>query len=103
MILYRSFGPFKYAFYLALTYVGITFLNYLKSISNSRNSALFKSRKRGSHILEIKNEKGEVCFFDDLTMIKNTEYWFGAQFTGKKTFTIYNSNKTIFLFQITSI
>ena len=53
--------------------------------------------------IEINNEKGEVCFFDDLTMIKNIEYWFGAQFNGKKTFTIYSSNKTIVLFQITSI
>ena len=53
--------------------------------------------------VEIKNENGEVCFFDDLTIIKNIEYWFGAHFTGKKTFTIYNSNKTIVMFQITSI
>ena len=35
---FSSFGPSKYAFYLALTYVGITFLNYLKSISNSRQN-----------------------------------------------------------------
>ena len=53
--------------------------------------------------VEIKNENGEVCFFDDLTVIKNIEYWFGAQFNGKKTFTIYDSNKSIILFQITSI
>jgi glycosyltransferase involved in cell wall biosynthesis len=53
--------------------------------------------------LEIKNEKGDVCFFDDLTMVKNVEYWFGAEFNGKKTFTIYNLNKTIVLFQTNSI
>jgi hypothetical protein len=36
-------------------------------------------------------------------MVKNVEYWFGAEFNGKKTFTIYNLNKTIVLFQTNSI
>ena len=89
---------------------GLTQLNNQKYIkfhkfSDDSNFVLFSQDYFDSCkvYIEIKNEKGEVCFFDDLTMIKNIEYWFGAQFTGKKTFTIYNSNKTIVLFQITSI
>ena len=54
MLLYSSFGPFKYAFYLALTYVGITFLNYLKSISNSRQNrcSFYKEKPKISHNLQ---------------------------------------------------
>ena len=89
---------------------GTTPLNnqgYIKfhRFSDDSNFALFSQDYFDSCkvYVEIKNENGEVCFFDDLTVIKNIEYWFGAQFNGKKTFTIYDSNKSIILFQITSI
>jgi hypothetical protein len=53
--------------------------------------------------IEITNEKGDVYFFSDLTMIKNVEHCFGSPTQGKKIFTIYDSNKSIILFRIASI
>ena len=53
--------------------------------------------------IEITNEKGEQYFFDDLIIIKNIEHCFGSGMQGKKIFTIYDSNKSIILFRISSI
>lgn len=52
--------------------------------------------------VEITNEKREVCFFQDLMLIKNVEFWVGTPIKGKKTFTIYDSNNSILLFRINS-
>jgi len=52
--------------------------------------------------VEITNEKGELCFFDDLILLKNVEFWIGTPIKGKKRFTIYDSNNSIILFRINS-
>lgn len=53
--------------------------------------------------IEIKSETGEILFFDDLNMLKNVEYWFGSGIRGRKTFTVYDLNKSIILFRISSV
>lgn len=53
--------------------------------------------------IEITNENGDLYFFNDLIMMKNVEHCFGSEVEGKKIFTIYDSNKSIILFRISSI
>lgn len=52
--------------------------------------------------LEIRDIKNNVCFFDDIHMIRNVEYWFGHGSPGKKTFIVYDANKSAILFSKTS-
>lgn len=52
--------------------------------------------------VEVRDDKNNVCFFDDINMVRNVDYWFGHMSLGKKTFIVYDLNKSKILLRKTA-